>query len=196
MSESTQHLRERRHDARVAILGTVLLHGDVPAHGLLVDVSAHSLRFQVGACAGTLTIGAAVELEMRIDGSRASWWRLRGRVERIDDSGAISISLGDAPDGFADEIHDELVAGLERSFVVRALVVDPDPRRRAALARRLRADGYVVDEVATPLEAIACVGEPRTRPDLVLIADTIPLAVADDLRAFFTRIDGPPLLFV
>jgi CheY-like chemotaxis protein len=161
-----------------------VIHVGEIARGRVVDVSAGGLRVQLQGHAPSDCLGARVGIDLRIDGAAAAWFRLYGRVGRVEADGTLAIAFLQVPADFEDALQSELVAVLESEATDRVLLVDPVPWRRARMAARLRASGCVVTEVSTPLEAIAHLGESRARPFAVAIADTIPENVAEELRAY------------
>jgi hypothetical protein len=187
--------KDRRRAIRVAARGRVVIQGDGYGRGRILDLSADGVRFRL---AGPFTAYAAadrVDLELRFDGANGGWWRLAGRIVRIDPGGSIVVAFDDVPTDFEDWIHAELVATLQAKDRPLVLLVDPIARRRATAAAALRATGRNVQEVATPLCAIHQLGESHYRPRMVAIADTIPAGIADDLRAY-VRTEHPDLVLV
>ena len=63
------------------------------------------------------------------------------------------------------------------------------------MADAFRSAGCTVSETSTPLEAIVRLGELDFEPDLIAIADSMPGAIADDLRRFVIR-DHPRVKLV
>ncbi len=175
---------ERRRHARVELAGTVVERRGAGGHGRMLDLSCGGLRYQADAGPRPLRRGDPITLDLRLDGARARWVRVRGRVRRVDDTGAVAVSLGEVPAGFDDLVQIELLASLECQAVEHVLVVDPDPVTRARLAGRLRATGRHVTDVATPLDAIFHLDESGVHPRWVAIADTRPDVIASGLRAY------------
>jgi CheY-like chemotaxis protein len=177
---------ERRHDARIRARGSVIVHAARHACGRIVDVSSGGIRIRLAVGARPeKKIGARVRLDLHLDGARFRWVHLAGRVRQIHKD-TIGISLTHVPADFEDRVQDHLLADLENRAHQHVLLVDPDPIRRMRLATEMRAAGREVLEVASPLEAIARLAETHRRPTVVAIADTVPTAIADELRAYLS----------
>jgi CheY-like chemotaxis protein len=86
-------------------------------------------------------------------------------------------------------------ASRARFRVMSMVLVDPEPQRRSVMADAFRSAGCTVSETSTPLEAIVRLGELDFEPDLIAIADSMPGAIADDLRRFVIR-DHPRVKLV
>lgn len=169
---------------RVRVRGRVLIHGERASAGEILDVSAGGVRCVLVAPHPQFRLDDRVELELRFDGANDGWWQLPGHVVRCGAGSEIAVSFRDLPDEFEDVIQCELIASLESARVQHVLLVDPISARRGEIAASLRAGGCRVSEAATPLDAIARLGESRHQPRTVAIADTIPAQIADDLRDY------------
>jgi len=174
--------RDRRRSARVAASGHVLIHGEEGSRGRIVDVSASGVRLRLAERSRRHWRGVHVELELRIDGATGGWWKLTGRIVRVDPGRVVVVAFDHLPTGFEDGIQVELVAALEGDAMPHVLLVDSLTWRRTQTAALLRATGRRVSEAATPLDAISHLGEARAR--VVAIADTVPSGIADELRAY------------
>jgi len=167
---------------RVTARGRVAIHGDGYGRGKILDLSRTGLLFRIAGPSADYRDGDRVGLELRFDGADGGWWQMVGRIVRVVGS-QIAIAFEQVPTDFADWLHAEGVAAVEAKRIDQVLVVDPFRARRAEVSRALRATGHSVHEVATPLEAIAQLGESRYHPQIVAIADTVPASIANDLRA-------------
>jgi hypothetical protein len=187
-----QRSHERRRAARVRAHGGVVIGGDRNDHGEIVDLSATGIRFRFAGAVGWYRPEDRVDLALRFDGAKGGWWGMSGRIVRVDQSDIV-VAFDRIPTDFEDWMQAELVAALEAADgKVHILLVDPVAVRRGDLAASMRAAGRHVSEAATPLDAIDHLGESRNRPDMVAIADTVPVGIADDLRAY-VRAEHPDL---
>lgn len=187
MREERERGMERRRRARARVGGSVIVHGAHGVRGRIVDLSAGGVCFELPEPGTRLHVDERVELAIRLDGRHGAWSGFDGRIDRIDDARRVSVVFGVVDPRLEDVVHDAVLARLQGDRTARVLVVDPSPERRAALAGRLRAVGWRVEEAATPLEVIASLGEPGTRPDLIVVADTAPPSIADELRGYLGR---------
>jgi len=181
-----RHGSEKRGTARVCARGGVVFHGEVCDRGAIVDLSETGLRARLDGGSAEYRAGDHVAFELRLDGADGRWSELTGQVLRLDVGGDLVVKLDEPPPDFDDAVQEELLAVLESQAVVHVLIVDPLASRRTRLAAALRATGKRVCEAATPLEAIAHLGESRAHPDSIAIADTVPPGVADELRAYMS----------
>lgn len=178
---------ERRHDARAHAHGSVIVQAIRCTRGRVIDVSARGVRFHVDAGNVVGCAGGRIELQIRLDGARQRWVPLGGRIGRIATDGIVSVSFFDVPTEFEDVIQDQLLYELECGTQRHALVVDPDPARRARTADRLRAEGWHVTETSSPLEAIDYLGEASAHPSVVHVARTSPVSTGAELRRYLAR---------
>lgn len=176
----------KRHPERAPARGRVMIHGNRPGRGTILDISATGVRFQLSGAYGPYTKGELLELELRFDGSRGGWLTMRGHIVWLD-GGEIAVATDAAAPDLEDWIQAELLAMLEAADGADVLLVDSIPARRARTADSLRAVGRRVSEVATPLDVIDRLGESGCHPRLIAIADTVPSAIADELRAYVRR---------
>lgn len=165
-------------------LGSVLV--DVPggARGRIVDLSSGGVRFQLAADEPRVRAGATVTLDLRLDGAAFGWFRFHGVALRVSRDGEVAVAFTSVPAEFASAIRDELLSELASKITPRIVVVDPQPGRRALVAAAIRAAGYRVDEATTALEVISRLGDSRTHPSVVVVADTAPAEIADELRRY------------
>jgi len=171
----------------VCASGRVVIHGEQCDLGPIVDVSITGVRVGLAGRATDHRAGDRVELELRFDGARGGWSELSGRVVRVDLDLDVVVAFDEPAAELADRIQDELLAALESETVEHVVLVDPVTSRRAEMAAMLRAAGRRVSEAATPLEAIALLGESCGHAQVIAIADTVPEAAADELRAYMAR---------
>ncbi|KAB2889584.1 MAG: hypothetical protein F9K40_19725 [Kofleriaceae bacterium] len=177
---------ERRHDARVDARGSVILRGDTPERGRVVDISSGGICIRLAGLVAPGREGEHVVLDVHLDGERHRWLRVRGRIERLGPGGTLGIAFAGPPGELEECVQDELVALLERTEHVHVLLVDPDPIRRVVTAAQLRRAGRRVTEVSSPLEAIQRLAETSGRPTIVAVADTLPASIADELRTYLS----------
>jgi hypothetical protein len=179
---------ERRRARRVRPKGSVRIKIEGrEIHGRIVDVSESGIRLGVpedDVCAEH--VGSPTSIEVRLDTRIAAWLRLEGHVMRI---GFRSIVLGleHVPTAFHDLMSDELVASNNQVRTPCVVIVDHEAPRRAPFVDAFRGAGYEVVEATSPLEAVVRVGESGYEPHVIVVADTLPASVADELREFMTR---------
>ena len=181
---------ERRASARIETNGSVVVHVQGGARGRVLDLSVGGIRVQLADGEPRGAADDPVALQVHLDGAGATWLRFEGLVRRTDARGATAIAFTSIPIDFAEVIQIELRADLEHAGASNVLVVDPQSPRRRRLAAALAGAGCFVVEAGTPLEAIAHLGQARARPWIVAIADTVPGAIADELRAYLADTDA------
>ncbi|HTJ44626.1 MAG TPA: PilZ domain-containing protein [Kofleriaceae bacterium] len=174
---------DKRRDARVVAGGSVLVHAHGGARGRVVDVSAGGARIELAREAPRFAVGDRISLELHLDRRDATWLHFSGLVTRARDH-EIAIAFEAVPVDFADRVQDELLDAIEALAASQILLVDGDPARRELLATELRNAGCHVEETATPLEALDALGASGGVRRLIAIADSVPAAVADELRAY------------
>jgi hypothetical protein len=190
-----QAKHDRRRAARASARGRIVILGDGHGRGKIVDLSSTGIRLRLSGPLGLYRLDDRVDLELRFDGARGGWWKMSGRIVRIDRRGEIAVSFDDVPTDFEDWVQAELLAVLEAQGEHGVLLVDPVAVRRREVAVALRASGRRVREAATPLEAIDQLGESRYHPQVIAIADTVPARIANDLRGY-VRIEHRDLVLV
>jgi hypothetical protein len=171
---------------RVPTRGRAVIHGDRFGRARILDISATGVRVRLSGPYGPYRRGERLDLELRFDGARGGWWTLGGLVVSVD-GGEIVLAVESAPPDLEDWIQTELLATVEAADGADVLLVDSVPARRAETADSLRASGRRVSAVATPLDAIDRLGESRYHPRLIAIADTVPSAIAEELRTYLRR---------
>jgi hypothetical protein len=205
---------DRRRDVRVVANGSVLvrgnvgvrgrlwsvssgtrLHGSDGVRGRLMDVSSGgmSVRLVDGEPCGSC--GEYVEIDLHLDRAGATWLQFCGEVVRSSEV-EVAIQFTAVPIDFADVIRDALASVLVGTAVAHVLLVDPYAERRAPFAALLRKTGCFVAEAATPLEAIAHLGGSAIHSWAVVITDTVPTSIANDLRRHLAESDVPPVNIV
>ena len=174
---------ERRRFPRTVAKGAVVIHAaGVEQKGRIVDLAEGGVLVGTSVTPAERWLGRAVDLEMRLDGL-GDWLRGRARVVRIAASG-LAVVFSTPPAGLG-RILDELAdASRARHRTLAVVVIDTDPERRPAMARAFRSVGCVVIETGTPLEAVYRLGESSFEPDVIAVADSSPMAGADELRRF------------
>lgn len=149
----------------------------------IANLSRGGLLTRAGITPPERLLGTAVELALRLDGTDASWLQLNGRMLRIGSS-SIAFVLDVVPPSFTRIIDQALSRSQEHDRMLSVVLVDGALERRRVMAEAFEAGGCVVVEASTPLEAITRLGESHFEPDLVAIADSLPVAISEELRRF------------
>ena len=175
---------ELRGAMRVRAKGSVRIHrGNRVISGRMVDLAVGGVCMRTELPLGLL--GEQVRVDLRLDGSGSRHFALLGRVLRVSlPTGRMAIGFDAAPDDFEDCVQDELLAAMEHDALPRMILVDTVGERRHKIASAFRTAGCHVTEASTPLEAIAHLTGSRFELGLIAIADTVPEAVAEELREF------------
>jgi CheY-like chemotaxis protein len=139
--------------------------------------------------------GEHVEIDLHLDRAGSTWLQFCGEVVRTSEDEVV-VQFTAVPIDFAEVIRDALASVLEGTAVAHVLLVDSYTERRAAFAALLRKTGCRVAEAATPLEAIAHLGGSAVHSWAVVITDTVPTSIADDLRTYLADSDVPPVNIV
>ena len=180
------HASERRRSVRSSPKGTVSIRvrdGDYDVRGRIANVG------RGGLCATTLVnppaglLGRTAEVEIRFDIQHSAWIQLIGRVVRVA-AATIVIGFDAVPADFDRLIDDTLTASHSRNRILAIVLVDAIAERRLRMAEAFRAAGCAVVDVSTPLEAIVRLGEFHFEPDIIAIADSLPMTIAGELRRF------------
>lgn len=180
----SQNRPERRRDLRISPKGTVIVRADTyTLRGRLANLSRNGLAASTRTTAPERLLGAAVELELRLDGRDSGWLELGGKIIRIG-AGSIAIALSKVPVSFPQILDESVNRSHHKARMLSIVLVDATTDRRHAIAEGFRAVGCVVVEVSTPLEAIVRLGESHFEPDLVAIADSLPASISAELRRF------------
>lgn len=178
---------ELRRAMRVRSKGSLRIHcGNQVIQGRMVDMAVGGIcvRTALPICRPGL-IGERVGVDLRLDACASRHFALLGRVLRVSSSTArMAIGFDAVPDGFEDCIREELLAAVKHDMLPHMILVDTVAGRRDKFANAFRSAGCHVIEVSSPLEAIAHLGGSRFELGLIAIADTIPEAVAEQLREF------------
>lgn len=187
MSDRSGGHPDRRQHVRIAPKGAVILtSGEHIQRGRIANLGQGGLLVAMTVADLDEPLGRAVEVEIRLDGQGAEWMRASGRIVRVAPEG-IAIRFEHVPAPLARMIDEMSAASRAHLRVLSAVLVDADPSRRAVMAEGFRAAGCRVVEASTPLEAIVRLGESSFEPDLIVIADSAPTTVADELRCFIER---------
>lgn len=171
--------------------GSVMVHGSVSARGRLSNVSSGGMHVHLAEGQPRCSCGEQVGVELHLDRAGATWLRFRGEIVRAGEH-AVAIQFTAVPLDFADVIRDAFASVLEGAAVAHVLLVDANADRRAPFAALLRKAACRVAEAATPLEAIAHLGGSAIERWMVVITDTVPTNIADELRKFLAESDAPP----
>lgn len=186
MSHDSERQQERRKHVRSTPKGTVSIRAreiDYEVRGRVANVGCGGLAARVLASPPDRLVGCSVDLEIRFDTQQSAWLRLSGHVLRVGAT-AIAVGFDTVPDGFDRLIDDTVSASHSRRRVLSIVLVDATTERRLRMAEAFRVAGCAVVDVSTPLEAIVRLGEFHFEPDLIAIADSLPTAIAGELRAF------------
>jgi hypothetical protein len=187
VSSTENSQAERRRSVRISPKGTVVLSaGDHTEHGRVVNISSGGLLAITDERPTAALLGAAVDVELRLDVASSEWLRLTGHVLRIDGR-SIALALAPASEPFMRLMEESSSASSKHLRVRTVVLIDATPERRGLIAEAFRAVGCDVLEISTPLEAIVRLGESQFEPDLIAIADSVPSASSDDLRIFVER---------
>ena len=175
---------DRRRDLRVAPKGTVIVRVDsYLIRARIANLSRSGLVTRTRITPPERLLGAMVELSLRLDGVDAAWLELGGRISRIGAS-SIAFLLDIVPLSFVRLLDQAVERSRQHDRVLSVVLVDGIPGRRRAMAEGFRAEGCVVVDASTPLEAIIRLGESHFEPDLIAIADSLPVAISGELRRF------------
>lgn len=178
---------ERRSSVRISPKGSVVvLAGEHVEPGRVANLSSSGLLAITSGSPSEISVGAEVEIELRLDAGSSEWLRLAGRVVRVDGR-AIAFAFAAGSEPFAQLISASVSASGEHQLAWSVVLIDAAAERRGRLAEAFRTAGCVVVEVSTPLEAIVRLGESPFEPELVAIGDSLPSSVAGDLRSFIER---------
>jgi hypothetical protein len=187
MSDLQGGRRDRRQHTRIAPKGTVsLTSGDHTMRGRIANLSPGGMLVSTAVTAPSKLLARAVEMELRLDGHGAEWMQASGRILRIA-SDAIAIRFDGVSPLLTSVIEEMSTASRAHLRTLSAILIDADPPRRSAMAEGFRAAGCRVVETSTPLEAVVRLGESSFEPDLIVIADSAPGDLAEDLRRFVER---------
>jgi CheY-like chemotaxis protein len=177
---------ERRKHPRIVLKGTaIVLTGEHAVRARLVNLS------EGGFLATTLVpppirlLGRTVDVELRLDDRLSRWNRLEGKIVRIGSAGiAICVTSTSALVRLVDGMT---AASRARQRVISVILIDEDSARRNLLAEAFRVVGCSLIEAATSLEAIVRLGESSFEPDVIAVADSVPSAMAIEMREFVGR---------
>jgi hypothetical protein len=102
--------RDRRRSVRVNARGRVEIHGGGYGRGQILDLSASGVRFRLASPIAAYRPDDRIDLEMRFDGVKGGWWRMVGRIVRVDVRNQLVVAFENVPTGFERWIATELVA--------------------------------------------------------------------------------------
>lgn len=178
---------ERREPARVHAHGSVMLRdGDHELHGRLMMLGRSDLEMRCDLDVDPLDlVGRPVYLSLWWD-QVGSWYAARGQVRQARvESHSLVVSVEEtSPDLLA--AIDRVLAVDDERRAVGVMVVDARDERRRELARRFRELGCTVIEATSKVEALQCVRS--THFDVILVADTTPENVGQDLREYLALV--------
>lgn len=174
---------ERRGHQRIALKGTaILLAGEHVVRARITNLSEGGFLASTLVSAPARMLGRTVDIELRLDDPQAKWIRLEGKIVRIvAETVAVSFIATSALIRLVDAMG---TASRARLRVLSVVLIDEDDQRRAVIAEGFRAVGCNVIEAPTSLEAIVRLGEASFEPDVIAVADSIPMASANEMRRF------------
>lgn len=160
------------------------MHVDSLGHnGRIADLGPGGMFVQSEVASRHHWLDKTIDVDLRLDGITASWLRLTARVLRVESNG-LAFAF-DTPSAELLAVLDDITTHSNAHRRVTSVVlIDYEAVRRARLAEAFRTIGCVVVEAATPLDAIALLGEARFEPDVIAIADSKPVAGAEEIRDF------------
>jgi CheY-like chemotaxis protein len=188
----TELPRERRRAMRVRSKGSVHIHhADRLIRGRILDLCVGGVSLRADLPAGAdfpaglaSHAGEPVRVDVKLDAC-SKQFSLAGHILRSRAAtNLIAIEFDNAASDFKDFVQDELLAAAEHDTLPRMILVDEIAERRDVFAKAFRDAGCSVTEVSSPLEAIAWLGRLRFEPGVIAIADSVPEAVAEDLRDY------------
>ena len=178
---------DRRRSLRITPKGSVALVVDDHAQrARLVNVGEGGLFARTDLAVPRRLLGCTAALEIRLDSPGAEWLRASGRIHRIQPDG-VAIAFDALSPSVRLMIDEATTASRARARVLAVVLLDSDTERRSAMAAGFRASGCIIVEAATPLEAIVRLGESSFEPDVIAVADSYPIAIAQEMRAFVLR---------
>jgi len=177
---------ERRKRPRVTLKGTaILLAGEHAVRARLVNLSEGGFFASTLVTPPRRVLGRSVDIELRLDDRRSQWLRLEGKIVRIgNESVAVSLS---ATAALVRLVEGMTAASRTRERVISVILIDEDAERRKILSQAFELVGCSLIEAATSLEAIIRLGESTFEPDVIAVADSIPVATANEMREFVAR---------
>lgn len=176
--------RDRRRDPRVSPKGTAIVRaGAQVMRARVSNLSRGGLSMITRAAVPLDMLDCVADIDLRLDGRDSAWFHLRGTILRVS-TGSIAVKLEAVPASYASAIDETVRASHHHHRVLSVVLVDASPDRRSAMTEAFRAAGCVVVEVSTPLEAIVRLGESHFEPDVIAIADSLPVTISDELRRF------------
>lgn len=177
---------ERRKHVRIALKGTaILLAGKHAVRARLVNISEGGFLASTLVTPPTDLLGQSADIELRLDDRLSQWIRLEGKVVRIgNESVALSLAATPALVRLVDGVS---TASRARERVISVILIDENAERRKLLAHGFQLVGCSLIEAATSLEAIVRLGESSFEPDVIAVADSMPAATANEMRAFVAR---------
>ena len=183
VTSNRSSIDEKRRSQRVRVLGCVIVHAHQDARGRTLDLSRSGIQVRLADGEPRCLAGDCVAIDFHLDASGSTWLRFDGYVRRAT-RGVVAIEFVQVPGDFASVYAEVAVAELEHATAPYVLLVDPVATDRARCASALRRAGCRVTEVATPLETVAHLTGSRGHRWTIAISHNVPLAIADELRAF------------
>jgi CheY-like chemotaxis protein len=182
-----ESMMERRRHARISLKGTaIILAGEHAVRGRLVNLAEGGFLATTLITAPARLLGRMVDIELRMDDPLAKWIRVEARVTRIS-GGSIAVEFNEPRPALIRLVEAMVVASRLRQRVLSVVLIDEDTVRREMIAEGFRAVGCNVVEAPTSLEAVIRLGEQAFEPDLIAVADSVPVASANEMREFIAR---------
>lgn len=177
---------ERRKHVRIALKGTaILLAGEHAVRARLVNLSEGGFFASTLVSPPRRLLGRSVDVELRLDDRFSEWNHLEGKIVRLGNE-RVAVCF-DATRALVKLVDAMTVASRANDRVVTVILIDEDTARRKLLAEGFKTVGCSLIEAATSLEAIVRLGESSFEPDVIAVADSIPSAVAGEMREFVAR---------
>lgn len=177
---------ERRKYPRIALKGTaILLAGKHAVRARLLNLGEGGFLGSTLVTPPDTLLGQSVDIELRLDDPSSEWTRLEGKIVRIaNERVALCFDATPALVRLAEGMTTALRA---RERVISVILIDEIDLRRKRLADGFRTVGCSLIEASTSLEAIVRLGESSFEPDVIVVADSIPAATANEMREFVQR---------
>jgi len=177
---------ERRKHPRIVLKGTaILLAGKHAVRARLLNLGAGGFFASTLVTPPDSLLNQSVDIELRLDDPCAEWTRLEGKIVRIANE-RVALCF-DATPALVRLAEGMTTASQARDRVISVILIDEVDARRKLLAEGFRTVGCSLIEAATSLEAIVRLGESSFEPDVIVVADSIPAATANQMREFVER---------
>jgi hypothetical protein len=171
---------DNRHAMRSHPQGNVVLRRyEDTLHGRIVDLATDGIGLR-SDCAFDDLENQVVRVDITLD--RGAAWSAFGHVVRSDSSTrSVAVAFDDVPCELEDYVQDQLLLELEHDHVI---LVDA-----SALVPSFRDAGFHVIE-ASIHDSVARIIEAGGELDWVVLPDTAPESLAEDLREALLAVDA------